>query len=66
MESYPCALMSKDKYVPDASGAQPYPAWKRIDFVQDVLRPGDQRRAEQEDGLITIDDYGTKLAAGES
>jgi uncharacterized protein len=60
------ARVSKDKYVPDASGAQPYPAWKRIDFVQDVLRPGDLGRAEREGGLITQDDYGAKLAAGES
>jgi uncharacterized protein len=60
------ARVAKDKYVPDASGAQPYPAWKRIDFVQDALRPQDQGRAEREGGLITMDDYGAKLAAGES
>jgi uncharacterized protein len=60
------ARVSKDKYVPDASGAQPYPAWKRIDAVQDVLRPDDLGRAKREGGIITMDDYGAKLAAGES
>ncbi|MEM7326466.1 MAG: pyridoxamine 5'-phosphate oxidase family protein [Actinomycetota bacterium] len=53
-------------YVPDASGAQPYPSWKRIDLVQDALRPDDQGRAEAEGGVITMDEYGAKLAAGES
>lgn len=53
-------------YVPDESGAQPYPSWKRIDLVQDALRPDDQGKAEDEGGVITMEDYGAKLAAGES
>ncbi|WP_419841629.1 pyridoxamine 5'-phosphate oxidase family protein [Candidatus Poriferisodalis sp.] len=53
-------------YVPDAAGATPYPAWKRIDIVQDVLRPGDQGRADDEGGVITTAQYGEKLAAGQS
>ncbi len=53
-------------YVPDADGSTPYPSWKRIDFVQDVLRPEDQGRADDEGGLIDIEEYGQKLAAGES
>lgn len=53
-------------YVPDASGDQPYPSWKRIDLVQDALRPDDQGKAETEGGVITMDDYGAKLAAGQS
>ncbi len=58
--------VASSPYVPDAKGETPYPAWKRIDFVQDVLRPEDQGRAEREGGLITIVDYGEKLAAGQS
>ena len=58
--------VSDSPYVPDAAGSTPYPAWKRIDFVQDVLRPDDQGRAEDEGGSITIEDYGAKLMAGES
>jgi len=53
-------------YVPAADGAQPFPAWKRIGFLQDSLRPEDQGRAELEGGVITEDEYGAKLQAGES
>ncbi len=58
--------VSSSPYVPDDEGETPYPAWKRIDFVQDVLRPVDQGRAEDEGGLISIDEYADKLMAGES
>ena len=54
------------KYVPDSAGAQPYASWKRLDFVQDVLPENDKGRAEIEGGLITIEDYGAKVAAGDS
>jgi uncharacterized protein len=53
-------------YVPDASGVQPYPAWKRIDFIQDVLPPLDQGRAEREGGVISAAEYGGRLSAGQS
>ncbi|MEM9613690.1 MAG: pyridoxamine 5'-phosphate oxidase family protein [Actinomycetota bacterium] len=58
--------LTASPYVPDAEGNQPYPSWKRIDLVQDALRPDDQGRADAEGGVITMDDYGAKLAAGES
>ncbi len=58
--------VSPSPYVPDAEGKQPYPSWKRIDLLQDALRPDDQGRADAEGGLITVDEYGEKLAAGES
>lgn len=58
--------VSNSPYVPDAGGETPYPSWKRIDFVQDVLRPVDQGKADAEGGLITMEDYGAKLGAGES
>lgn len=54
------------KYVPDAEGKAPIPSWKRIEFVQDVLPPKDQGRAEEEGGLITMEDYAEKVVAGES
>jgi uncharacterized protein len=60
------ARIETSPYVPDASGQTPYPAWKRIDFVQDALRPGDQGRAEAAGGLINMEEYGAKLAAGQS
>lgn len=54
-------------YVPDpTSGEQPYPAWKRIDAVQDALRPDDQGKTDDAGGIITMEDYADKLAAGQS
>jgi uncharacterized protein len=58
--------VDSSRYVPDQSGSAPLPAWKRIDFVQGVLPPKDLGRAEENGGLITIDEYAAKLAAGES
>ncbi|MEM9971188.1 MAG: pyridoxamine 5'-phosphate oxidase family protein [Pseudomonadota bacterium] len=54
------------KYVPDADGAQPFPAWKRIDAIQDFLHEKDQGRAEKEGGLITEDQYLEKVSDGTS
>ena len=53
-------------YVPDESGEAPFPAWKRIDLLQDFLPPGDAGRADQEGGTITQEQYEAALAAGES
>lgn len=53
-------------YVPDQQGTAPYPSWKRIDLVQDVLRPDDAGRTEAEGGVITFEDYLAKLQAGTS
>jgi len=53
-------------YVPDQNGKTPFPAWKKIDFVQDSLLAEDQGRAEQEGGIISMEDYGAALHAGES
>jgi predicted pyridoxine 5'-phosphate oxidase superfamily flavin-nucleotide-binding protein len=58
--------VSTSPYVPDDNGSQPYPSWKRIDQIQDALPPGDQGRADAEGGVITAEDYGRKLATGES
>jgi uncharacterized protein len=53
-------------YVPDANGDQPFPAWKRIDGLQDSLPPNDRGRAEENGGTITDEEYGAKVMAGES
>lgn len=53
-------------YVPDHNGETPFPAWKRIDLVQDVLPPKDLGKATSEGGVITQEEYGAKLAIGES
>ncbi|MGX1305532.1 putative pyridoxine 5'-phosphate oxidase superfamily flavin-nucleotide-binding protein [Amorphus suaedae] len=53
-------------YVPDASGCQPHPSWKRIDIVQDALGAEDRAKTVAEGGTITMDDYAEKLMAGQS
>ena len=58
--------VSSSPYVPDENGSTPFPAWKRIDVVQDALTPQDIGRAAGEGGVITEEEYGAKLAAGES
>jgi len=54
------------RYVPDAQGQQPYATWKRIDGMQDHLRPADQGKAAESGGVITPEQYGEALAKGES
>lgn len=58
--------VAASEYVPDADGAQPVPAWKRIDAVQDVLTDADRRNTERAGGAITFEDYVGKLLAGTS
>jgi predicted pyridoxine 5'-phosphate oxidase superfamily flavin-nucleotide-binding protein len=58
--------VSASPYVPDKNGETPFPAWKRIDLVQDALPSKDIGRATLEGGVITEEAYGAKLAAGES
>lgn len=53
-------------YVPDETGKQPFPAWKRIDGLQEVLHDDDIGRAASEGGTITEEQYLEKVAAGTS
>ena len=58
--------VSASPYVPDESGHQPFPVWKRIDRLQGFLPAEDQARTEAEGGVVTEDDYGAAVSAGES
>jgi len=53
-------------YVPDENGDQPYASWKRIDGLQGALHPGEAKKVEAAGGVITQEEYGAKLLAGES
>ncbi len=53
-------------YVPDQKGETPFPAWKRIDLVQDALPARDMGKPAHAGGVITTEEYGARLAAGES
>ena len=53
-------------YVPDESGEQPVPSWKRIDLIQAFLSADDQAAVEAVGGTITGDEYAERLATGTS
>ncbi|MEE4300665.1 MAG: pyridoxamine 5'-phosphate oxidase family protein [Pseudomonadales bacterium] len=54
--------VERSRYVPDAAGEAPFPAWKRIDVMQDVLGGNDRAKA-QGAGLITAADYEALMQA---
>jgi predicted pyridoxine 5'-phosphate oxidase superfamily flavin-nucleotide-binding protein len=56
----------RSRYVPDAQGEQPYPAWKRIDGIQAQLPARDQGKADAAGGVISAEEYGRLLQDGES
>lgn len=62
----PQASSVPSKYVPDANGDAPLPAWKRIDLMQGVLPERFQGRADTEGGTISIDEYQQRLADGDA
>lgn len=63
---HPHTRTGTSDYVPAEDGSQPYPAWKRIDLLQGVLPEADQGVADRHGGVITEQEYGEKLMAGES
>ncbi len=60
------ARVETSKYVPDGTGAQPTPAWKRIDVFQDVLSDEERAATQVEGGTIDVADYAQRLADGTS
>ncbi len=44
-------------HVPDERGNQPFPAWKRLDFIADALPERDQSRVVDSGGPIPVDAY---------
>jgi predicted pyridoxine 5'-phosphate oxidase superfamily flavin-nucleotide-binding protein len=53
------------RYVPRAKADTPLAGWKRIDMLQEDLPQKDQGRAPKEGGLISIEDWFGKVAAGD-
>lgn len=58
------ARIESARHVPDAGGAQPIAAWKRIDLVQDVLAEVDQGAAAAA-GVIGLETYDAMRRRGE-
>jgi hypothetical protein len=44
-------------HVPDASGRQPFPAWKRIDVLADTLPERDKQKVMEAGGILTVEQY---------
>ena len=44
-------------HLPDKSGHQPFPAWKRIDVIADALSDQDKNKVAEAGGTIAIDAY---------
>ena len=63
---HPHQRLRSSDYVPDGQGAQPYPAWKRIDLIQPFLPEKDQGLAAEAGGEIGVDEYARRLASGTS
>jgi predicted pyridoxine 5'-phosphate oxidase superfamily flavin-nucleotide-binding protein len=51
------ALQRPSPHVPDASGRQPFPAWKRIDVIADALSDRDRNKVTAAGGPIALDAY---------
>ena len=60
------ARVEASPYVPDGEGAQPHPAWKRIDAVQPALSDEERARTDAEGGTIDFDGYADRLMRGVS
>lgn len=54
------------KYIPDGEGKQPFPAWKRIDTIQEHLHEDDKGKAADVGGTITEEEYMGKVMDGDS
>ncbi len=55
--------VDRSRYVPRADCETPLAEWKRIDLVQDVLRPDDVARA-QAAGTVAIEEWMEKVKGG--
>ncbi len=44
-------------HLPDESGSQPFPAWKRLDVIADTLGERDREAVTRAGGSITLADY---------
>lgn len=63
---HPHKRVETSKYVPDETGQQPHPSWKRIDGLQGALPERDQERTKESGGPITEQQYGEALSKGQS
>ena len=53
------------RYVPDANGEAPSPAWKKIDGMAALLPPAEAAHVESEGETISMEEYSERLARGD-
>ena len=58
------AKVQASRYAPKEGTETPFCEWKRIDGLQDVLRPHEAAKAEKA-GAITIEEWMGKVATGD-
>lgn len=58
-------LLDHSKYVPSEDGSAPSPAWKRLEYVQDVLTEDDRNHAASEGGPLSLDEYMEQVKKGD-
>jgi predicted pyridoxine 5'-phosphate oxidase superfamily flavin-nucleotide-binding protein len=56
--------LERSKYAPGVETETPFCEWKRIDIVQDAIRPAEAAKVN-EIGTVTIDDWIGKVIAGD-
>ena len=54
------SLRKASPHVPDESGRQPFPEWKRIDVIADALPDRDKDKVAAAGGTIALDSYREK------
>ncbi len=57
--------VASSRYTPDTEGHAPIPGWKRLDVVQDVLKPEDVEAVKKAGGTITEERLIEMLQAGD-
>lgn len=56
--------IASSPYVPKPACEMPFPEWKRIAALQDVLPPGDQEKTKNAGGVLTKEEWEAKVLAG--
>lgn len=56
--------LERSKYAPGVEAETPFCEWKRIDLVQDAIRPAEAAKVK-EIGTVTIDDWLGKVVSGD-
>ncbi len=61
---HPHRKLTQSRYVPAAGCTTPFPGWKRIDDMQDILPERDAGKTDTAGGPLTLFEYLDKLDAG--